>query len=201
MTSERDLDSKKIAMAKQTRTKSLLQAVQVGDRRAYTKLYEQTFSQVYAVARSLLPSSDDAKEVVCDVYLYVWQHADRYDESRGSIKTWLTIIARNRAIDLRRHQFAECLDAAEQKQVSECLYGETCDPHAIVAQLQTQQVLRRAMKSLTPLRRQLIGLAFFGELSHQEISEAMQRTLGTVKSHGRRALNTQNTIIQATGLE
>ncbi len=54
----------------------------------------------------------DAEEVVCDVYAHAWQHASTFDTNRGSVMAWLTVMARNRAVDrLRQRRELISLDA------------------------------------------------------------------------------------------
>jgi RNA polymerase sigma-70 factor (ECF subfamily) len=151
---------------------ALVQAMAHGDEVALSSVYGQTATQVFAIAHAILGSKEDAEEVVCDVYAYAWQHAAAYDQSRGSVAAWLAIIAKSRAIDRRRrHRDHVSFDETSH----EALAG---------------YALRIALQSLTPRRRQLIDLAFFQGLSHQELADEIGMRLGTVKSHLRRALAT-----------
>lgn len=79
-----------------------VQAMAEGDQPSLSSGHQQTVAQVSRVARGILRSKEDAEEVVCDVYAYAWRHAGAYDESRGSVGTWLNVIARSRAIDRHR---------------------------------------------------------------------------------------------------
>jgi RNA polymerase sigma-70 factor (ECF subfamily) len=167
----------------------LVQAMARGDQVALSRVYRQTVGQVFGIARAILGSKEDAEEVVCDVYAYAWQHADSYDESRGSVATWLTIIARSRAIDRRRQQRDHVsLDETRFEALAGSLIDEQLDPEKVLSQSQAGGALHVALESLTPRRRQLIDLAFFHGLSHQELAVAIGMRLGTVKSHLRRSL-------------
>jgi RNA polymerase sigma-70 factor (ECF subfamily) len=167
----------------------LVQAMGHGDQVALSNVYEQTVAQVFAIARAILGSKEDAEEVVCDVYAYAWQHAPAYDESRGSVAAWLAIIAKSRAIDRRRRQRdAVSLDESRREGLAASLIDERFDPERMLYQIQARCALHIALESLPPRRRQLIDLAFFQGLSHQEIADAIGMRLGTVKSHLRRAL-------------
>jgi RNA polymerase sigma factor (sigma-70 family) len=168
---------------------ALIGAVAAGDQDALSNLYELTVARVFAIARSIVDCKEDAEEIVCDVYLHVWQQAREYDAARGNVMAWLTIMARNRAIDrIRKRRNTVSLDDELQPGLTASLAGEDTAPDQILAQFQAGSAVHRALGSLTPLRRRLLGLAFFRGLSHREIAEALGLPLGTVKSHVRRSL-------------
>jgi RNA polymerase sigma-70 factor (ECF subfamily) len=160
-----------------------------GDRVAFAALHEHTAGQVFRTARRMLRSTEDAEEIVGDVFTFVWQQAQAYDVHRGSVRAWLTIIARNRSIDrLRQRHSARSLDAERRDPLTTSLVYAGHGPDQLLARLQTRSAVDRALKSLSGLRRQLVELSFFEELSHEEIARSICVPLGTVKSHVRRAL-------------
>ena len=169
----------------------LVQAMAQGDEIALSSVFEQTAAQVYRIARAILDSKEDAEEVVCDVYAYAWQHATAYDHTRGGVAAWLAIIAKSRAIDRRRQQRAHVsLDETRHQALAGSLIDDRLDPESMLSQSQAGCALHVALQSLTPRRRQLIDLAFFQGLTHQELADTIGMRLGTVKSHLRRALAT-----------
>jgi RNA polymerase sigma-70 factor (ECF subfamily) len=168
----------------------LVRSMAAGDQQALSSIYEQTVGQIFAIVRSVLRSKEDAEEVVCDVYTHAWQKAGSFDASRGSVMAWLAIMARNRAIDrLRQRRNHLSLDDEENRGLSESLSGETHGPEEILALFQQGSAVHRALARLTPQRRHLLGLAFFQDMTHEEIAAAERMPLGTVKSHVRRALS------------
>jgi RNA polymerase sigma-70 factor (ECF subfamily) len=167
----------------------LVQAMARGDSAALSELYEQTVSQVFAIARGMLRSKEDAEEVVCDVYLSAWQRASSYDPKRGSVMAWLAVVTRNRAIDvLRQRRPVISLDDMDNEALAASLAGQALCPEQLLQQFQSGTAVHRALATLSEQRRQLLGLAFFQDLSHQEIAAHVGLPLGTVKSHVRRAL-------------
>ena len=126
----------------------------------------------------------EAEEVTEDAFWQIWRQAPRFDARRGRVVAWMLTIARSRALDaLRRADHAEALDEeslADQQTDS--------DPHDLLAAVQRQHRLHSALRRLDPLPRQLLALAFFRGLSHEEIASQMSLPLGTVKSHIRRSL-------------
>jgi RNA polymerase sigma-70 factor, ECF subfamily len=167
----------------------LVRAMAHGDRAAFSRVYEQTVAQVFAISRGLLRCKEDAEEVVGDVYTNAWQRAKTYDAQRGTVMAWLAVMTRSRAVDrLRQRREALSLDDERHAALAASLVGGTLSPEQVLAQVQSGTALHRALQSLSPERRYLLGLAFFQGLSHREIADATRIPLGTVKSHLRRAL-------------
>ncbi len=177
------------ASADRSGLESLVGAMAAGDDAALSVLYQNTVAQVFAIARGVLRSKEDAEEVVCDVYTHAWLRASSFDAGRGSVRAWLAVMARNRALDrLRQRRDLVSLDEERGDADGAPFMIDAFGPEQILARFQSGTALHRALKSLTAQRRQLLSLAFFQGLSHQEIADAVGLPLGTVKSHVRRAL-------------
>lgn len=136
--------------------------------------------------------------MVADVYLQIWQRAAQYDPQRGSVLAWLLIHCRSLALDrLRRRRRHE----TSQVELDDEVVEEQPDPAAGVDELLTliQEGTRvhDALQSLSEAQRRLIVLAYFRDLSHQQIAAATGVPLGTVKSHIRRGLQVLRTALQA----
>jgi RNA polymerase sigma-70 factor (ECF subfamily) len=160
------------------------------DERALLALYEATLSRVYGLVLRLVRRSQLAEEVAEDVYFQVWRQAPRFDPARGRPLTWLLGMARSRAIDAIRREARfqhETLDDDATAPASAPV-GESGDELLAVAQGHAE--LHRALLLLKPQPRQLVALAFFNGLSHEEIASQTRLPLGTVKSQIRRALIT-----------
>ena len=168
---------------------SLVGAMAAGNDAALSLLYQHTVAKVFAIACGVLRSKEDAEEVVCDVYTHAWLRASSFDAGRGSVMAWLAVMARNRALDrLRQRREFASLDGERSDADGAPLMIDALGPEQILARFQSGTALHRALRSLTAQRRQLLSLAFFQGLSHQEIADAVGLPLGTVKSHVRRAL-------------
>jgi RNA polymerase sigma-70 factor (ECF subfamily) len=167
------------------------------DHQALADLYSRMAASLHSAARRLLGSHECAQEVVCDVFVYVWQHAGDYDAERGSVKTWLYGITRNRAIDRwrrnRRHPLLNARLLLERA-------PEHAGPDQILGRWQDSTSIHAALAALSPLRQKLLALSFFDGLSHEEISVSSGMPLGTVKSHLRRALREMRIALPAEAL-
>lgn len=176
----------------------LVVRIAAGDKRALSSLYELTVAQVAAVARGVLNSKEDAEEIVCDVYVHVWQQAAAFDSARGNVRAWLIIMAKNRSIDrLRKRRSTVSLDDEREQGLVATLAGDEDGPDQVLSRFQSGSAVHRALAALTPLRRRLLGLAFFRGMSHQEIADTVKLPLGTVKSHVRRALASMQSALAA----
>lgn len=175
-------------------------AIGTHDERALSALYDATVSRIYGLVLRILRRAAWAEEVVEDTYFQVWRQALRFDPGRGKPLTWLMGMARSRAIDaLRREARFEHvpLDGDGAAEV------EDAGPAAAddwLASVQGQARLHRALAALSAQPRQLVALAFFRGLSHEEIAEQTALPLGTVKSQIRRALIALRATLDEAGL-
>ena len=168
------------------------------DERALLALYEATLSRVYGLVLRLVRRSQLAEEVAEEVYFQVWRQAPRFDPERGRPLTWLLGMARSRAIDaIRREARFQHEELDEESVPLSAPAAESGDELLAVAQGHAE--LHRALLLLKPQPRQLVALAFFNGLSHEEIASQTSLPLGTVKSQIRRALITLREALGDTG--
>jgi RNA polymerase sigma factor (sigma-70 family) len=163
-----------------------LAAIALRDEAALSAFYDATVNRVYGLALRITRQPESAAEVVSDVYFQVWREAGRYDARRGNVAAWLMTICRSRALDLLRRA-----DEAEAHPEPESLRPEAAEQDTaqdLLAATQQHAALHGALLRLEPLQRQLIALAFFRGLSHQEIAAHARLPLGSVKSCIRKAL-------------
>ena len=175
-----------------------LAAIAKRDESALASLYDSTISRVYGVALRITGRADSAEEVAADVYMQVWREAGNYNASKAKTLTWLLMICRSRALDLlRRRDIAESHPEPETLNLDAQLGGD--DPVDLLVAVERQCAVHQALEGLTPVQRQLLSLAFFKGLSHQEIADHAKLPLGSVKSHIRKALLTlQQTLTNST---
>lgn len=165
-------------------TTTLIQRISLGDESALETFYDQTVSRAYAVIVRITLCPERAEEVVNDAYLQVWRQAVRYDASKANPVTWLMMICRSRAIDhMRRNEVA----SRNQSEFNEQGHPSSEPaPELIVDSVKTGSTLRQALLALSPDQRNMLELAFFRGMSHQEIAEFTGKALGTVKTLIRR---------------
>ncbi len=166
-------------------TKALLLAVAAGDRQAFTCLYQTTSRLLYAIALRITHQADLADDVLSETYLQVWRQASRFDPARGTGLAWLSVICRSRALDtLRQHRQADALTITVANQPP----GDSSWGAQLLASVELSGDLHLALSQLQEEQRQLLGLAYFRDLSHRELAVHTGLPLGTVKSQLRRGM-------------
>ncbi len=158
-----------------------------GEEAAVGELYDATLGKVYGLALRITGRPEAAEDVVAEVYHQAWRQAAQYQPGRGRPLTWLLTMARSRALDqLRRRDRAEL--HPEPETLDEPLARAECDPIDMLLAVERAGILHAALARLSPIQRQLLALAFYRDLTHQEIAEQARLPLGTVKTHLRKAL-------------
>jgi RNA polymerase sigma-70 factor, ECF subfamily len=158
-------------------------------------LYRTYGPELYGFAVNSLGDRQLAEEVVQDVFTRVWRHADSFDPSRATFRTWIYGIARNAIIDLKRRRAVRPSVATAPEELDE---GPGADE--LERALLTWQV-SAALERLTPEHRQVIRLAHFQGLRLREIAELTGLPLGTVKSRVSYALRGMRLALEEMGVE
>lgn len=164
----------------------LLRRIAQQDEAALAAFYDATAARCYAVARRFTQDAWLAEDVVADVYLQVWQQAGRYDASRATALAWLLMLCRSRALDaMRRRDPAEPMAEPETLHAAQVASAES--PLESLESLDRRARVHAALATLAPNERQLLALAFFRGLTHQEIAQQTGLPLGTAKTLLRKA--------------
>jgi RNA polymerase sigma-70 factor (ECF subfamily) len=185
----------------------LLARAGLGDRAAFATLYERTSSHLFAVVLRIHRDRAQAEDILQEVYVNVWRAASSFDAAQSQPLTWLTSIARNRAIDsLRRMQTQPRLRVAaasadggqsEDDDVYDTVADDAPGPLDLLSRASDARSLAACMEQLSATQRQSVALAFFQGLSHAEIAAQMRQPLGTIKSWVRRSLAALKSCLQA----
>lgn len=163
----------------------LLARIVARDERAVEALYARYSRPLYSLAYQVTGADRFAQDVVQEVFVALWRDASRFDPARGAVAPWLFSVARHKAIDLVRRE------ANVRKRTADVdleLHEADDDvDHETWLNFRRERV-REAIEQLTPTQREALELAFFGGLTHVEVSEKLGIPLGTAKTRIRSAL-------------
>jgi RNA polymerase sigma-70 factor (ECF subfamily) len=156
-----------------------------GDRGALRQLYEATSAKLFAVCLRILSDREEAQDVLQEVYVTIWRRADRFDAGRASVMTWVSTIARNRAIDRLRARgpmaYAEPVEDFE-------IADDARSAEALLEAKGEAGRLQGCLGELDERTETVIRTAFFEGVTYEALARRMETPLGTVKSWVRRGL-------------
>ena len=164
----------------------LAQRIRSGDRDALGEVYDRHASAAMAVALRIVADREGAEDLVHDTFVAVWQKIERFDPARGSLRSWIMTIVRNRAIDrLRGTRPSIELGEADERSMLRSGPNPTWDD--ALAHLGAGQ-LRTALDELPAEQREAIELAYFGGRTYREIATLTGVPVGTANGRLRLAL-------------
>ncbi|HEV8117504.1 MAG TPA: sigma-70 family RNA polymerase sigma factor [Thermoanaerobaculia bacterium] len=167
---------------------SLMSDLASGKQDAIGLLYARYAPTILGMAAQAL-GRPAAEDIVQDVFLSVWKSAAAYDPTRGPVRPWLLQIAHFRiANELRRRSRRPQVQADPEGEKLAGIPEPGPGQSEEIWNAYRQSALRRAMEELPPPQRQALGLAFFDELTHDEIASVLKLPLGTAKSRVRAGL-------------
>ena len=172
----------------------LAQRIRSGDRIALGEVYDRHASAAMAVALRIVADREGAEDLVHDTFVAIWQKIDRFDPARGSLRSWILTIVRNRAIDrLRGTRPSIEIGQADERSMLTSGPNPTWDD--ALARLGADQ-LRSALDELPAEQRQAIELAYFGGRTYREIATLTGVPLGTANGRLRLALARLRQLLQ-----
>jgi RNA polymerase sigma-70 factor (ECF subfamily) len=160
------------------------------DPTTFARAYDEHGRTVYGAALRILGDPARAQDVAQDVFLRVWRNPGRFDHRRGELGSYLRLMARSRALDLWRESQAagRARDRLELVVTGEELVRADDRPSAIAERDEDRAVVREALGRLPEAQREAVVLAYFGDLTADEIARRSGVPLGTAKSRIRLGL-------------
>ena len=166
----------------------LLLALVAGDDSALGLLYRRYVPTVFKIAAESL-GRDAAEDIVQEVFASVWKNAETFDPARGPVRPWIVQIARSRVLNelRRRSRKPESGDEGDASALQELPDGAN-PPDQAVWEEYRRSAIQKAVGSLAPPQRQALSLAFFEELTHEQVADTLKVPLGTTKTRIRSGL-------------
>ena len=158
------------------------------DPEAFEVLYDRHGGAAYSLAYRIVGNGPAAEEVTQEAFISIWRSGARFDAGRGSVRSWLLSIVRNRAIDFLRSKAGKApkLDFDDEAALEQRPASERTEEEAL--RRETAQELRGALGNLPGEQSKVIELAYFGGFSHSEIAGILGLPIGTVKGRMRLGL-------------
>jgi RNA polymerase sigma-70 factor (ECF subfamily) len=169
---------------------ALLEAVAEGSQDAMAAVFDRYSRMVYCIALRVLREPGLAEDVMQDVLLQVWKRPQSFVAQRGNLPAWMSVVTRNRAIDLLRKR-------RPQESIDELPLPDPRDMTLASEQGWMLDKVRTVLETLPYDQQEPLDLAYFHGLSHTEIAEKTGSPLGTVKTRIRAGLLTIRKAMQA----
>lgn len=149
-------------------------------------LYDRHAALVYGIALKLLGNTAQAEDLTQDIFLILTKKCS-YDPKRGSLRTYLGILTRSRALDhlrarSRNHQ------RLRNQSLNESAKVLSASPIEEISQSEQSQKIRKALRQLSTQEQEVLNMAYYQGLSQSQIAKRLDVALGTVKSRSRRGL-------------
>ena len=179
----------------------LVARILAGDDRALGLVYDRYGSLVYGLARRVTSSTAAAEEITQEVFVQFWEHADRFDGTKGSLRAFLGAITHRRSVDWVRSEARRREREARTSQ--DAATGTVATVVDITTELGAQDTaarVRAAVETLPLEQREAVVLAYFGGLTFREVAARLGLPEGTAKSRLRLALGKLSAVLAAQGV-
>jgi len=180
---------------------TLVARIVAGDDRALGLVYDRYGSLVYGLARRVTSSTAAAEEITQEVFVQFWEHADRFDAAKGSLRAFLGAITHRRSVDWVRSEARRREREARTSQ--DAATGTVATVVDITTELGAQDTaarVRAAVETLPLEQREAVVLAYFGGLTFREVAASLGLPEGTAKSRLRLALGKLAAVLSAQGV-
>jgi RNA polymerase sigma-70 factor (ECF subfamily) len=167
-----------------------------GDQAALEEIYRATRVKLFGICLRILGDRKEAEDALQDVYINLWQRADRYDPARASPIAWLAAFARNRAID--RLRTGKVRSGAVAVEEAAPLADEAPLAEALLIDLERNAQIHTCLGALDERTQGHIRAAFFEGMTYAQLADQAGVPLGTMKSWIRRGLMRLRACLEAS---
>ena len=156
---------------------------------AFEAFFDRHGGASYSLAHRIVGETGTAEDVTQETFLSIWRSGARFDRARGSVRSWVLGVVRNRAIDALRRDArpGARLDFDDEALLETRPADDATDAEAL--RRETARELRDALGALPREQSRVLELAYYGGFSQSEIAQMLNMPLGTVKGRMRLALD------------
>ena len=147
--------------------KNIIDANKAGDEQAMQKIicrYSRLLWSIVGAVLSQVGTTEDMEECVADVFIDLWEHPQKYDENRGSLKAWLSVIARNKAIDRYRQKTKIQTIPLEETVLAQM---------GVEPEMENKEGLQEALAELTEEEREILLRRYVYQQKPKEMAVAL----------------------------
>lgn len=175
----------------------LIKRIAQKDSASFQAFYRKYSGLIFSAIANVLNDHHDAEDVMQEVLVQLWNKAHLYEPRKGKPLTWITTMARNRAIDrIRSKQRRTRLnDDFEQESKQDQVVFDDASAELVEVN-ERNDIIREAVDKLSPDQKEAITLAYFGGLTQAEVSQQLNEPLGTVKARIRRGVSRLESLIK-----
>ena len=175
----------------------MLQQIGQRDVAAFQAFYRKFSGLLFSTIQRVLNDHQDTEDIMQEVLMQVWQKAHLYEPTKGKPMTWVTTMARNRAIDrIRSKQRRSKLNddfENESRVIQPEFVDDTTD---VLIAKESDQAIHSAVMELNPDQREAIQLAYFSGLTQNEVADRLNEPLGTIKARIRRGVQRLEHVVK-----
>jgi len=165
------------ASSSEASDESLIRSMADGDKRAFKMLYARHHVRIFRFVMRLVGNESTAEEVVNEVFLEAWRHADDF-KGRSQVSTWLLSIARFKTISECRRRSDAQLDEA----VAAIIEDPSDTATITIEKRERSDILQRCLAKLTPPHREVINLVYYQEKKIEEVAQFTGAPVSTIKT-------------------
>ncbi|MGH7541700.1 MAG: sigma-70 family RNA polymerase sigma factor [Gemmatimonadota bacterium] len=153
-----------------------------GDEGAFRELFSRHAALAHALAHRLVRQTHLAEEIVQEAFLALWRSPERYDRSKGSVRSWLMGAVHHRAVDAVRREESQRRRATAASALRVVMDDPADELVVAIDRPREQELVRKALDELPDEQRDVIASMYFEGLSQTQIAQQTGLPLGTVKS-------------------
>ncbi|QGH33380.1 sigma-70 family RNA polymerase sigma factor [Gracilibacillus salitolerans] len=175
----------------------LLEQMCVGNQEAFDQFYQRYHQYIFQIAYKVLANRPEAEDLTQEVFIEIYQRCDQYQVSRGSVKAWIAVKVRSRAIDRLRKKPEVLADKLE-----DIITNSSPSADQFVIKKMEKDLLQAALLKLPLSQQQAIYHMYYDQFTQKEIAVKSNRPLGSVKSsirYGLQNLKKQKSLIRWIG--
>ncbi len=167
---------------------AIVAGIRSGDESSLAQLYDRYSRVVYSVALRVIGDTGFAEDILQEIFLQLWKNPGAFDASRGNLGPWLSVIARNRAIDAIRKR-------KPQDDIEDVVLSVSTNFEEELDRNRSGAKVRAALAEMPPAQKKALELAYFEGMSHTEIAAKTGEPLGTIKTRIRSGLISLRSVL------